>query len=617
MEPTESRRNIGKPAIALVLLAIAVLFSFFFRDILIPFIRMELNNDVQGATMLLRNKGIQGFLAVSLIEALQMVVVFIPAEFIQISSGLSYPFPVALLLCVTGVCLGASMIFFLVRVLHVTNSAYSKRQKRLDRVALAAKNRNTVTLLYLLFFMPIVPFGAICYYGSNTKLTYGKYIFTVCTGVIPSIVVSNLMGAAGTAFLVNSLPLWLLVLIILILASLLFLLVGIFIKRMCFKGTEGTPDSFMYALAFAIVRLWHGKPRMVETEDSLLSQVKAPYVMLSNHESFFDFYYISLLEHPNNPEYMVNEFYCIRPVLRSIARGAGMIAKKLFTPDAPAVFSVMRTIRNGIPVVIFPESRLSPDGRSNPIMPGARLYKKLGVDLVLTRINGAYFANPKWRGRRFRTPVSVSVRKVITARELEAMTTQEIEDEVRNTLFNDASQNVIARYTQKNKARNLENLIYRCPDCGELYSTKSRGNTFYCAKCGSGRTLDENYRFTTGETIADLYDKVKELERKDMDRIDLSARVKTVVFSRENGRARHENGQCRLTERSFEYSSPSVSFTKNLDDMPALAFSCAKEFELYHDGELMYFYPEDNPRQVARWALLVDLVAEKHTEENK
>ena len=52
-----------------------------------------------------------------LVEALQEVVVFIPAEFIQISSGLSYPFYIALLLCDLGACLGATIIYVLVNLI--------------------------------------------------------------------------------------------------------------------------------------------------------------------------------------------------------------------------------------------------------------------------------------------------------------------------------------------------------------------------------------------------------------------------------------------------------------------------------------------------------------------
>ena len=331
MESRQRRRE--KLIVALIVLAIVAIFAFFLKDIMIPFIRMQANNDVDGATELLKDKGILGLLSVTFIEALQMVVVFIPAEFIQISSGLSYPFPMALIICDLGVGLGATIIFALVRLFHVHSTAYERTKRKIDMVSANTKDRNTVFLLYLLFFMPLIPFGAICYFGSGSKLRYRKYLFTVMTGVIPSIVVSNLMGAAGTAFLKNSLPLWLLIVIIIVLAALLFALIAIFIKRFVFKGTEETPDSPVYTFTLGLARLWQGKPRHLTIDDELLKDVEAPYILLSNHESFADFNYISRLSHPRNPSYLVNELYCTRPILKHLAKGGGFISKRLFTPD--------------------------------------------------------------------------------------------------------------------------------------------------------------------------------------------------------------------------------------------------------------------------------------------
>ena len=608
------QRRIGKAVVIPVLLLIILLFSFFLRDILIPLIKMELARDTAGATALLQEKGIQGFLTVILVEALQMVVIFIPAEFIQISSGLSYPFHIALALCDAGVCLGATIIFILVRLLNVKNDVYEKQRSRLNRMTSAVRDRNTVILLYLLFFMPMIPFGAICYYASGTELKYRRYILTVATGVIPSIVVSNLMGLAGTAFLMNSMPMWILVAIIAGLALLLFMLIGLFMKKVCFKGTDNTPDSFMYSLVFSIVRIWHGSKQKISVDDSLLEGVKAPYILLCNHESFFDFYYISKLNHPRNPAYVVNAFYCKRPVLRWIAKGSGMIAKKLFTPDSACVLKIMKTVRSGFPVVIFPEGRLSPDGRSNPLVKGARLYKKLGCPLVLTKIDGAYLSNPKWRGRRFRSNINVSVQRVIEADELQALEDDELEMIIKDTLCNDAWQSNNTLFLQPDKARSLENLLYRCPDCNGLYTTRSFGNTITCTSCKASHTLDNRYRFKDAPwTISEWYDRIKDAERKELDCTTLIAKVNTRIFS-EDGGLRKEKGECVLNKDGFSYKSESMKFSVGLDMLPALAFSCAKEFELYHGKDLCYFYPEENPQQVARWALIVDILNERKDE---
>ena len=149
------RVNRESTIMLIILAAILALFFFFLRGIMIPYIRMELHNDLDGAQELLRSKGIFGFLAVILVEALQMVVVFIPAEFIQISAGLSYPFWLALILCDIGVCLGGTIIFILTRNFHYHSQAFERRRQKIDRISLATHQRNTVIFMILLFFMPI------------------------------------------------------------------------------------------------------------------------------------------------------------------------------------------------------------------------------------------------------------------------------------------------------------------------------------------------------------------------------------------------------------------------------------------------------------------------------
>ncbi len=594
------------------LVLIVVLLGFFLGDILIPFLRLELRNDVEGARELLRERGALGFLTVTLVEALQMVVIFVPAEFIQISSGLSYPFPIALLLCDLGACLGATIIFLLVRTFRFRSSAFEKRKAQLDKISGSVHTRSSVLILYLLFFMPIIPFGAICYYGSSTRIRYPRYLFTVATAVIPSIVVSNLMGAAGRAFLVNDLPFWLLILVIVVLAAALFALIYFFLDRFCFRESDQTPDSPVYAMLFLAAKLIRGRRGTAVIEDHKLSEAEAPYLLLCNHQSFYDFYYVSQMAHPKNPSYLVNEYYTTRPFLKTLAKKAGILSKKLFTPDLASAAGILRTVRAGYPIVIFPEGRLSPDGRTNPIVePGARLYRKLNVDLVLATVHGAYFGEPKWRRRIFRSDIRVRVERVLKKEEVQAMPEAELDDLIARTLWVDASAEP-GDYPRRNRAKGLENLLYRCADCGALYTTVGEGSTLRCTACGRVHTLDRHYRFADApDTIPGWYDRIKELERAELDRLDLRAAVRTRIFGKGGGPVRKETGECRLTPAGFSYQSASVSFEIPIDRLPALAFSCGLEFELYHQSELYYFYPREHPQQAARWALAVDLLAEK------
>ena len=595
------------------LITVHALFAFFLKDILVPYVKLELNHDLEGAKALLADKGVFGFLTVVLVEALQMVVVFIPAEFIQISSGMSYPFWLALILCDLGVCLGATIIFVLVRVFRFSSEASERGEAKIDRLTAGkAKSRGTVLLLYFLFIMPIIPFGAICYYGSRRKLTYWQYIRTVATGVIPSIVTSNVMGAATKYFLSHSLPIPLLILIIVLLAAVLFTVLAIFLHKVYFKENEGTPDSLLNDAFFRFVNFVRKRRQRLHIDDTLIRDLPAPYIMLLNHESFYDFYYSRQLFRHINPAYVINRHYMSYPVLRGLGEKACFIPKRLFTSDFITPRKIMKTLKNGYSVVIFPEGRLSISGRTYPIVDrSAAFYRRLNVDIVFASVNGAFFANPKWRKRFYKSDIYLKAERVVKSDEIKAMTDDEFKQLMDAEIRHDSSECVVNTYKQKDKAQGLEQVLYRCAFCGALYTTKGEGNDFTCSACGRTLHFDESYHFTDDPfTIGEYYARIAELEKRELPDLSLRAEVDTVIYS-EKGRFRtKEKGVCTLTPEGFAYSSESNSFSVGFDLLPALPFSCSKEFETYHDEKLFYFYPTENRIQVARWALIVDIIKE-------
>lgn len=604
-------------SMAIILVVIVLLFIYFAKDIMVPLFKMHMDGDTAGASEILKNNGVGGGISVILIEALQMVVIFISAEFIQISSGLSYPIYLSLPLCDIGICLGATIIFLLVRVFNYKSSTYEKQRGAIDKIASAAQDRNTVLLLYLLFFMPFIPFGAICYYGSSTKLSYGKYMLTVATSAIPSVVVSVLIGQAGMAFLSSNIPLWLLVVIVIILSVLLFALIYWFMHKFVLKDTDKTPASLYYDIFFAVVKILHIGRKKPVIDDVLLNEAESPYILLANHETSEDYSYLHYLATANNPSCLIKEYYCNKPLFKTIVKHCGFIPKKLFTPDFRSAMKLKSLIKKGHPVLIYPEGRLSPDGRTNKIVEkGGEFYKNLDVDIVLVKVEGGYYVKPKWRKRTYNTDVDITVKRVLKRSEIASMSGEELDLIIAETLYTDASLLTNHRYRQRDKAAGLERLLYRCADCGDLYKTAGKGNTLICRSCGAVHTLDERYHFTDPvKTIPAYYDTIRAMEEKEIDSLTLSSNVRMKAFSGKGKTLKNEEGTATLDKDCFRYKSASTEFTVPVEKLPALEFKCGKRFELYHEGDLYFFYPKEDPVQVARWALIIDILADKRIKE--
>ena len=594
---------------------IITILVFFLKDIFIPLIKLEISNNKDGAKELLESKGILGFITVSIIEALQMVVIFIPAEFIQLTSGMTYPWYLALILCDLGVILGSSIIYFIVHVFKFNGDIFHKSSK-IERYEKRMKTNNAMLFMYILFIMPIIPFGAICYYGANKKVPYHKYVFTCATGVIPSIFTSILMGTAVKEFIENALPLWLLIIIIIALASVLFIILSIVLDKIFFKQNDYTAGSFFNTLFLStLYRLSRLKNKPVVI-NNCLKEIDGPYLMYANHHSMMDFNYIYALDKDRGMAIVINAYYFRIPFFGKIGKRAGMIPKKMFTTDISAIKGIMKARNEGYPIVIFPEARLSTSGVSSYIdSSSAILAKKLDLPLVLVNTRGAYFYKNKWRKSHFRGKWEIEVKQVIKKDELEKLSVDELHEIIKDTLtFNEFDYTDNINIKSGKKALGLENILYMCPSCKSLYSNKTVGNKIYCDNCKKEYNILPNYHFDSTEidNISVYYDKIKEIEKENIKSINLDIAVDTKIFKEGIRKAFIDEGIFHLDSEGLYYKSTKsdINFSYKISDLKGIAYTVEKEFEMYYNGDLYYFYPKEERKVCTRVALLFEILKE-------
>ena len=615
-DKTKKRKIIERVVILVIALAVIGLLVFFLSGTFFPFIKMEINQDFDGAKELLMSKGFIGYATVSVIEALQMVVIFIPAEFIQLTSGMAYPWWVAIILCDIGVMLGATIIYLLVNIFKFDGDIFN-RSSKIEKYAKLSRNRSTIILMYVLFIMPIIPFGAICYYGSNKKVPYYKYLITCGTGVIPSICTSILMGSAIKQFIANSLPIWLLILIIIGLAAILFALLAFVLHRFFFKQNEYTPFSWFYGFMGNVM----AKYAMFKTKFTFINRkeikkLEGPYLLLTNHHSWLDFIAIYNLDRDQRYSIVINNYYFRMPVIGKWLTKAGCIRKKMFTNDARCVMDIIKAKNDGYPILMFPEARLSTDGGPSKMNPAiAHLAKRLDIPVVLVQLRGGYFVKPKWRKKMLRGRYEVEVKNIISKEQLQAMEKEELLSTIEDALYFNEFDKVNSIYKSKHKAEGLEHILYRCPHCGKLYVNTSNRNTLTCSNCGTTYEIDNSYQFKEGKykNIYEYYQAIKEIELKETDSLNLDVEVDTKIFTDNVKKPRLDKGVFHIDNKLVRYSNESGTvFEYTIEQLEAIAYSVNEEFEMYYKNELYYFYPSKDDRSICtRIALLFELLKER------
>jgi 1-acyl-sn-glycerol-3-phosphate acyltransferase len=130
-------------------------------------------------------------------------------------------------------------------------------------------------------------------------------------------------------------------------------------------------------------------------------------VIAPNHVSFMDPILVTI------PVRRALHYMALEPFFRVRGLGALMRWARAFPvqegeADGPAVRRALRLLRQGEPLVIFPEGGRSPDGRLQPFRPGAfRLALAAGAPVVPVTIVGAFEAWPV--GRRFPRPGRITI----------------------------------------------------------------------------------------------------------------------------------------------------------------------------------------------------------------
>ena len=100
--------------------------------------------------------GWRGYIVISVLATLQVVCAFLPAEPVQILAGITYSFPVGLLLCMIGVFTGNTIIYLLQKLFGDRLRGFFVRKLHLDIEKIS--NSSKVTLLvFILYFLPVIP----------------------------------------------------------------------------------------------------------------------------------------------------------------------------------------------------------------------------------------------------------------------------------------------------------------------------------------------------------------------------------------------------------------------------------------------------------------------------
>lgn len=579
--------------------------------------------------------GIKGYITITILAMLQVVLPFLPAEPVQVIAGIAFGFPIGVLCCTIGVILGNLFIFVMYKLYGNRIHHYFVKNIHLD-FDKASSSKQIVLAVFALYFLPAIPYGMICFLAASVKVKLPRYMVLTVIGALPSICIGVGLGhIAITVSWIISIAVCLLLIVLLTILMLkrevIFAKIN---KALDTKYSSKTIvqkcSPFVIDTAYIVSKIiLFIKGVKVKYTNKVGREIDNPSIVLSNHGSFYDFFFAGALIRKKRPNFIVARLYFYKKLYAKVMRKGGCFPKSMFTSDLDSAKNCLRVLKNGDVLAMMPEARLSTIGEFEDIQDGTYSFlKKAGVPIYAVKISGDYFACPKWgNGLRRKSYIEAEIDILLTKEQVEEMTVTEIKDAVEKRMYYNDFEWLKAhpevKYKSKALAEGLENILVRCPKCGGVHTIRTKKRRVFCESCDLSLTLNDRYEFEDNQyfkTFADWYkyqcdkiaEDINEAIAKNVDYcIKSKVELKLPSFDGSTLLRHGGNGTCVLNKDGLTYTGTKdgnefeIQFP--LSKVYRLLFAAGEDFEVYYGSELYYFVPEEK-RSCVEWYITSKLL---------
>ena len=219
-----------------------------------------------------------------------------------------------------------------------------------------------------------------------------------------------------------------------------------------------------------------------------------PYVFLYNHQTPLD-QHLMYLSLPKQPYTIATEdIFNMGFLSRFIVYTQAPIPFKKSENDISAVKTCIKIVKEGHSIALSPEGNRTFTGETVHIKPSiAKLIKLLRLPVAIFILRGGYGVMPRFADKRRKGRMSGEVIKVLEYEDYKDMTNDELYELIKKYMYVDESESTFCK--SKKKAEFMERAVYVCPNCLQVGTLKSKGNTVTCSNCKITATVDDTMHF--------------------------------------------------------------------------------------------------------------------------
>lgn len=351
---------------------------------------------------------------------------------------------------------------------------------------------------------------------------------------------------------------------------------------------------------------------------------KKPVILLAGHASRPEFIY-ALSGFGRRDIHVICGYQnmCQKYIYPILLR-LGVIAKYLYQPDLNSAKQMLRVVREGRGLVLFPEGIQSTSGSNHPINPATvDLLRVCKLPVLLCTSEGAYLTKNRYSKDKKKGKMTFRYQVLFTEEEVKTLSKEELYHRLLEKFaYNDFEANRRNRVKFKGKTPNIEgldNIIYRCPVCQKEFQMEVVGEEMTCHACGFTVKMNEYYDLLPVkgelpfEDIDQWYKWQRRVLHKEVQNPDFALEMKTDLYTisdhslkwKRNNYVYLGKGSVRMDLHTLEVRDEQGEVLLHCDmkAVYSLTFTMAGELEFYYHNEYYVLCPTENPKQRIKWTI--------------
>ncbi len=194
LEKKEKRLAIARIIISVSVIIIMIIGTIAFLPMISKIsneeTRIDFKNDVA-------NMGLKGVFVVLILQILQIVVAVVPGQPMEIISGMLYGTWGGMLLCLVGILIGTTIVFYVVRKIGVSFIELFFSKEKIEELKNKKVFKNPAKfelLVFIIFVIPMIPKDIFIYVAGLTPVRPKRFIFLATLSRIPSLFITVFAG---------------------------------------------------------------------------------------------------------------------------------------------------------------------------------------------------------------------------------------------------------------------------------------------------------------------------------------------------------------------------------------------------------------------------------------